>query len=147
MGRHSGYGGTLLERLLNRVVIDNKTNCWLWQGGKNNIGYGMIRDEKRMRTTHRVSYEEHNQTKIPSHLIVMHGCDTPACCNPKHLSLGTRSDNTKDMIQKGRGKPFGGIGMTGKKHPKTLCPHCNRNIANNVYVRYHGEKCKLKQTV
>ena len=145
MGRHkSGY--TLLERLLNKVIVNDVTDCWEWQGGKNNIGYGLIRDEKRMRTAHRVSYEEHNNIQIPKNLVTMHSCDNPCCVNPSHLSLGTRSDNTRDMINKGRGRPFGGIGMTGKTMPKTTCPYCNRIISNNVYGRFHGVNCKLKQT-
>ena len=143
MGRHkSGY--TLLERLLNKIIVNEVTDCWEWQGGKNNIGYGLIRDEKRMRTTHRVSYEEHTQTKIPSHLVTMHSCDNPCCVNPAHLSLGTRKDNTKDMMNKNRGVPFGGVGMKGKKQPKTLCTHCNREIPNNMYKRFHSDNCKSK---
>ena len=140
---------SLLDRLLNKIKIDNNTGCWIWQGGKNNIGYGMIRDEKKMRTTHRVSYEEHTQTKIPSHLVVMHSCDTPLCVNPQHLSLGTRSDNSKDMMRKGRGRPFGGpgYGMLGKKMPKTTCPHCSKEVANNAYPKYHGNNCKQYQVV
>lgn len=136
---------SLLERLLNKVLINNATDCWEYQGAVNNIGYGMIRDEKRMRTTHRVSYEEHNQTKIPNDLIVMHSCDNPKCVNPAHLSLGTRKDNSQDMIRKGRGNFFGSmISMLGRKQPTTKCPHCNRMIANNAYSRYHGDNCKSK---
>lgn len=138
---------SLLDRLLNKIEIDNITNCWVWQAGTNNIGYGMIRDGKKMRTAHRVSYEEHNQTVIPNNLVVMHSCDNPKCVNPVHLSLGTRSDNTQDMIKKGRGKPWGGTGMLGKKQPKTVCPHCNRAIANNTYPKFHGKKCKQFQTI
>jgi hypothetical protein len=148
MGRpKSGY--SLLERLLNKVIVNEVTDCWEWQGATNNIGYGMIRDEQRMRTTHRVSYEEHNQAKIPSHLIVMHKCDNTICVNPAHLNLGTRSDNTQDMLNKGRAKPFGqhinnGGGMRGKKMPKTYCIHCNGSISNPAYARYHGDKCSSK---
>jgi hypothetical protein len=150
MARYLGDSGlSLLDRLLNKIKIDNNTNCWLWQGGKNNIGYGMIRDDKKMRTAHRVSYEEHNQTKIPYNLVVMHSCDNPCCVNPKHLSVGTRSDNSKDMMSKGRGKPFGGLGggMTGKKQPKTNCQHCNRLIPNNTFAKHHGKNCKQFQSV
>jgi hypothetical protein len=136
----SGY--TLLERLLNKVIVNDITDCWEWQGGKNNIGYGLIRDEKRMRTVHRVSYEEHSQTKIPSHLVVMHSCDNPKCTNPAHLSLGTRKDNSQDMLSKGRGVPWGGIGMKGKKQPRTICPHCKVDIPNNLFTRWHGDNCK-----
>ena len=141
MGRpKSGY--TLLERLLNKVIVNDVTDCWEWQGGKNNIGYGLIRDEKRMRTAHRVSYEEHNNTQIPKNLVTMHSCDNPCCVNPSHLSLGTRKDNTQDMLNKGRAKPFGGMGMKGKKQPRTLCPHCSKSVPNNLLTRWHGDNCK-----
>jgi hypothetical protein len=138
----SGY--TLLERLLNKVIVNDVTDCWEWQGGKNNIGYGMMRDENRMRTIHRVSYEEHSQTKIPAGMSVMHSCDNPLCANPAHLSVGTHQQNMLDMYTKGRAKVFGGIGMRGKKQPRTICPHCNRSIANNLFARHHGDNCKLK---
>lgn len=138
----SGY--TLLERLLNKVIINDVTDCWEWQGGKNNIGYGLMRDEKRMRTIHRVSYEEHSQTKIPAGMSVMHSCDNPLCANPAHLSVGTHQQNMLDMYTKGRAKVFGGIGMRGKKQPRTICPHCNTSIANNLFARHHGDKCKDK---
>lgn len=148
MGRRLGDCGTLLERLLEKVIINEVTDCWEFTGGKNNIGYGMIRDEKKMRTAHRVSYEEH-YSKIPNGMIVMHSCDNPICCNPQHLSLGTHKDNTRDMLSKGRAKPFGmhksGIGgMSGKKMPRTTCVHCNKNVPNTAYSRCHGDKCRLK---
>jgi len=135
----------LLQRLLDNILVDDN-GCWIWQLSKNNIGYGMMRDDKKMRTTHRVSYEEHNSVKIPSGMCVCHSCDNPLCVNPAHLFLGTRQQNTHDMIKKGRHKFWGGVigGMTGKKQPKTQCPHCSKHIANNVFRRHHGENCKLK---
>jgi hypothetical protein len=148
MGRRLGDSGTLLERLLDKVIVNQTTDCWEFQGGKNNIGYGMIRDNKKMRTAHRVSYEEHI-SKIPAGLCVMHSCDNPICCNPKHLSLGTHKQNTQDMFSKGRAKPFGftklkGGGMKGKIMPRTTCVHCLRSISNPAYARRHGDKCRLK---
>ena len=134
---------SLLERLLEKVIINEDTDCWEFQGGKNNIGYGMIRDEKKMRTTHRVSYEEH-VGKIPPRMCVCHTCDNPICCNPNHLWLGTLKQNSQDMYKKGRGKPFGGTGMLGKKMPRTICPYCNQSISNPAYSRRHGEKCRSK---
>ena len=148
MGRRVGDCGTLLERLLQKVIVDEVTDCWVWQAGTNNIGYGMIRDEKKMRTAHRVSYEEHIG-KIPSGMCVCHTCDNPLCCNPSHLWLGTHSQNTQDMLRKGRAKPFGQHlnkgGMKGKKMPTTLCVYCNRSISNPAYSRAHGKKCKQYQ--
>ena len=148
MGRHAGDCGTLIERLLEKIEINSVTDCWEYQGGKNNIGYGMIRDDKKMRTTHRVSYEEHNNVKIPAGMCVCHSCDNPCCVNPAHLWLGTRMQNTQDMLRKGRAKPFGqhnlNGGRKGKKQPRTICPHCNTSVANNVIDRWHNDNCKQK---
>lgn len=138
---------TLLSKLLDNIKI-NEDGCWIWQLSKNNIGYGMIRDENKMRTTHRVSYEEHNDVTIPPGMCVCHTCDNPLCVNPAHLFLGTRKQNTHDMMNKGRHRFWGGMGcgMAGKSQPKTTCKYCNRSIANNVFKRYHDENCKLKST-
>lgn len=150
MGRRLGDSGTLLERLLEKVIVDSVTDCWNFTGGKNNIGYGMIRDGKGMRTTHRVSYEEHIG-KIPPGMLVLHSCDNTLCVSPHHLRLGTHKDNTQDMISRGRAKPFGQHlgkgGMKGKKMPRTTCVHCNRSISNPAYSRSHGNNCKHKQVV
>ena len=145
----SKKGTPLIDKLLSKVIVNETTDCWEWQGAKNNIGYGMIRDEQKMRTTHRVSYEEHHNVKIPTGLCVCHTCDNPLCVNPDHLWLGTMKQNMDDMVAKGRAARWGGFTGNGRIHPrlgkslpKTHCPHCHRDIANNVFGRYHGENCK-----
>lgn len=135
-------GQSVFERLLQNIEINETTDCWEWQGGTNNIGYGLIRDDKRMRTTHRVSYEEHNQVAIPKYMCVCHTCDNPLCVNPQHLWLGTRKDNIQDMIKKGRARQYG---MTpGYTYPKKTCKHCGHEFSVNMLKRWHNDNCKHK---
>ena len=36
----------------------------------------------------------------------------------------------------------------GKKAKRVICEHCSKDVANNIYVQYHGNNCKsLKSRV
>jgi len=75
--------------------------CWIWQGGVNTSGYGIMRAGGRSEGAHRVSWEIHFGP-IPDGLQCLHRCDVRNCVNPYHLFLGTHQDNMDDMVSKGR---------------------------------------------
>jgi len=82
--------------------LEVSENCWMWKGGVNSRGYGVFWAKGKSWRAHRVSYEIH-EGEIPEGLIVRHKCDTPLCCNPKHLELGTHQDNAQDRMVRNRG--------------------------------------------
>lgn len=87
-----------------KVSPEPNSGCWLWTANCNHKGYGQIGlGAKSMRTTHRVVYE-HFKGPIPAGKQIMHSCDTPCCCNPDHLSVGTHQDNIDDKMRKRRHK-------------------------------------------
>jgi len=85
-----------------RVDVRAPDECWPWLRYVNDSGYGVTRtsENKAVRASH-IAYELTNGT-IPKGMFVLHSCDNPACCNPAHLSLGTHTDNMRDMDRKGR---------------------------------------------
>lgn len=95
-----------LSRFIWKVGIDE---CWLWIGRVNKYGYGMF-SLKMDSVTYR-SYYAHRVVYLQEYgpfdweLKVCHKCDVPACCNPKHLFLGTDLDNMRDRDYKGRRLP------------------------------------------
>jgi len=97
--------GTLAERFVRYLTPGAPDACWEWQGTINNRGYGKL---DRL-YAHRFAYQQANGP-IPPGLEVMHSCDNPPCCNPSHLSVGTHTDNMKDMARKGR-HPFARAGV------------------------------------
>lgn len=51
---------------------------------------------------HRVSWQIHFG-EIPNGKCVLHRCDNTACIRPDHLFLGTKKENTHDIMKKERG--------------------------------------------
>ena len=91
---------TLAERLDRR--LDKSGDCWLWTGCMTSHGYGKIRPcAGEQISTHRAAWQLANGP-IPKDMCVLHECDTPLCCNPAHLHLGTQQDNLQEMRERGR---------------------------------------------
>lgn len=76
-----------------------KTECIIWQGRKDQFGYGRI--GKRSLKAHRVAFELATG-KDPTGWLVCHHCDNPSCINPEHLYLGTHQDNANDKVKRNR---------------------------------------------
>lgn len=89
------------ESFWSQVIITADDNqCWLWTGGGRN-GYGYKTWNGKQERTNRIAWSYPNYV-IPDGMFICHSCDNRACCNPKHLFLGTRQDNVDDMVSKDR---------------------------------------------
>lgn len=87
-------------RVLQERSAPQANGCVLYTGQNNGI-YGQIEYGRKTYLVHRVAFTLANGP-IPDRALVCHSCDTPLCINPAHLWLGSHSDNTQDMLSKGR---------------------------------------------
>lgn len=78
-----------------------ESGCWIWTISQCSKGYGQVWYNGKLIRAYQLSWILSNGP-IPKGLCVCHSCDTPLCINPRHLFLGTRADNQRDMCNKGR---------------------------------------------
>lgn len=99
---------SIQDRFWSKVDKPSEDECWIWKGKrKNNYGWfkvnlnGKVKEFIASRVALYYSGIDIDNT------FVLHSCDNPPCCNPKHLRTGTAKDNSSDMIERGRrvGRP------------------------------------------
>lgn len=73
--------------------------CHPFAGKPNSDGYGRFSWGGRVEYAHRVALFLINGTWP---IETRHTCDTPLCCNGRHLIDGTHADNMTDKITRGR---------------------------------------------
>lgn len=106
-------------RLAQRVVVDGN-GCHIFKGSTVSNGYGSISIEGVTWTTHRLAYELYHGP-LPSgqgRVLVLHTCDVPACCNPKHLYLGSHCNNARDRAD--RCRMSAGLRLWSRKTPEEV---------------------------
>lgn len=87
------------------VAIGAEDACWPWKLRIHN-GYGCVKIGGSELRAHRVAWALARR-QSPGPRVVRHACDNPACCNPRHLRIGTQKQNLEDMWRKGRARPRG----------------------------------------
>lgn len=96
------------ERFWSRFEFNHTTGCLEWTGATFD-GYGrFVVGRTDFGVKRSTNFQTHKLAFILMHgfdplpLCVLHRCDNRLCGNPGHLFLGTRLDNMRDAIAKGR---------------------------------------------
>lgn len=110
--------------------VEKTENCWNWQGGRNQKGYGRFRVGKNKVAVHRWVYEQ-TYGPIPDELEIDHLCSNRACVKLEHLEVVTHRVNV-----------LRGNGLTAKMARATHCPHGHTFSPENTYVIKNYRVCR-----
>ena len=99
-------------RLHQKIIVDD-AGCWIWQGAKDQNGYGTVAilGSRKIMRAHRMTYELLIGA-IPEGLEIDHLCRIPSCVNPIHLEPVTHKENL-----------LRGVSFSGVNARKTHCSH------------------------
>jgi hypothetical protein len=86
------------------VDIRQESECWPWLGNLKTKGggYGQVAIDGNRTSASRAAWILSRGN--PGDLLVLHDCHNPTCVNPAHLHLGTVADNSREMVDAGRGR-------------------------------------------
>jgi hypothetical protein len=139
-------------RFWGRVAVGHANDCWPWKGQTNSRGYGRHEvwpNRQRVRLlAHRVAVTITSGQEIGRN-VLLHACDNPPCCNPRHLRVGTQSDNMRDALTKGRanltglalGRQMSRVGIQ-RSNQVTHCKWGYEFTDANTYQAKGGRRCR-----
>ncbi len=108
------------------IVPHLRTRCWIWTGNRSvNQGYGHASLNSRTVYIHRYMKGLHN---ISGKVCCLHLCDIPSCVRPIHLKRGSKKQNARDSLDRGR-----------NPHKRKLeCPKGHLYDKQNTYFDKRG---------
>jgi hypothetical protein len=90
-----------LAKFWSHVQIGRPQDCWPWLRGRDGKGYGAFAYRGRVLIASRLAWAiEHGS--VPQDMQVLHTCDNPPCCNPRHHYLGSHESNVADRVARKR---------------------------------------------
>jgi len=113
--------------------VERTDNCWIWRGALTASGYGQVQFLHVKWFTHRLAYHL-LVGPIPPTLTIDHLCRNRTCCNPRHLEVVSRAENTRREAAYPSRRPA----------PRTICKKGHPLTPDNTYISPKGgRRCRI----
>lgn len=132
------------QRFWNLVTVGEPDACWPWKGSRGKSGHGKFTVDRYSEHAHRAAWK-FAFGDLPAGVCVLHRCDNPPCCNPRHLFTGSRADNIRDMIVKGRDRKAHGAANGLAKLTDDQVREMRRLYAEGAYQRTLAKRFGISQ--
>lgn len=108
----------------------NEQGCLLWKKYCDNDGYAKMWYFGVQRQVSRILMSLYCDFNLSNHLLVLHSCDNPRCCNIHHLRIGTPHDNVDDRMKRHRQR-----NVCGEEHPSSKLQESDVRSIFRQYAR------------
>lgn len=115
-----------IEDIKSHCDIKAISDCWEWRGARNKDGYGKVSVGMKDWRTHRLAFILAGNDLAEGELV-LHQCDNPPCCNPRHLFKGSQLVNRRDCVAKKRTAT--GDKNGSRVHPEKVAHGDNHGLA------------------
>jgi hypothetical protein len=87
-----------------RVTVDESTGCWVYRLPLSDRGRPRITVNGQDMAAYEFFWLAHRRQEVPPGMVLLHSCDRGerGCVNPDHLSIGTRTENNRQAVERGR---------------------------------------------
>lgn len=133
----------LREYVLERILKDKVSGCWVWQLSQGSHGYGQGSQPaitgRQVSVAHRLSYLGFSGD-IPEGYQIDHLCRNRLCCNPKHLEAVSQHLNIRrqfglsENLEKCAHGHVGRMARNNRGH--LFCHECRLDVQR----RYRAKK-------
>lgn len=113
-------------------VSPGSGGCLLWTGTRDKNGYGKFWFDGELR---RAGHFVLSDRPSAQH-VMRHACDHPPCVSPGHLCWGTKSENTQDMIARGRARWGRKPVLSAAQRSEAIGRHKNGESINSIARSY-----------
>lgn len=89
-----------------KIRVGAPHECWEWTASRKKSGHGSFSyNGQAGQYPHRAVLSLKLGRPLRDDEETRHECDNPPCCNPAHLVEGSKSDNMRDAVSRGRLNP------------------------------------------